>query len=129
MTPFRTAWLSGAALLVASLVAGACATTTDPAESAARAECKAYARPLEHSGRMKDACLISRGYEQVYDTVAGPVRVRSRATPRPPTETVANDLKACNDETSRLGFRWGGKGIDQFVQCLSPRGYAVTVIR
>jgi hypothetical protein len=48
------------ALLVA-LVAGGCATS--PKEAADRAECKAYARPFEHSGRMKDACLISRGYE------------------------------------------------------------------
>jgi len=114
------------ALLVA-LVAGGCATS--PKEAADRAECKAYARPFEHSGRMKDACLISRGYEQVYDTTLGSVKVRSKVESRQPAETVASDLKACNDETSRLGMKWGGSGIDQFAQCMGPRGYTVTGVR
>jgi len=114
------------ALLVA-LVAGGCATS--PKEAADRAECKAYARPFEHSGRMKDACLISRGYEQVYDTTLGSVKVRSRVESRQPAETVASDLKACNDEASRLGMKWGGSGIDQFAQCMGPRGYTVTGVR
>lgn len=78
---------------------------------------------------MKDACLISRGHEQVYDTALGAVRVRSTAEPRQPAEVVASDLKACNDETSALGLQWGGSGIDQFAQCMGPRGYAVTGIR
>jgi len=40
-----------------------------------------------------------------------------------------SDLKACNDETSRLGMKWGGSGIDQFAQCMGPRGYTVTGVR
>ena len=57
------------------------------------------------------------------------MRVQARAEPRQSAEVVGNDLKACNDETSKLGFSWGGKGVDQFVQCMGPRGYSVTVIR
>jgi hypothetical protein len=48
-------------------------------------------RPFEHSGRMKGACLISRGYEQVYDTTLGSVKVRSKVESRQPAETVASD--------------------------------------
>jgi hypothetical protein len=78
---------------------------------------------------MKEGCLISRGYEQVYDTMLGAVKVRSKAEPRQLAEVVANDLKACNDETSKLGRKWGGSGIDQFTQCMGPRGYPVTGLR
>jgi hypothetical protein len=57
----------------------------------------------------------------VYDTVLGAVKVRSKAEPRQAAEVV--------DETSRLGRKWGGSGIDQFAQCMGPRGYTVTGVR
>jgi len=50
------------AALGALILTAGCAAATSPTESRDRAECKAYARTFEHSGRMKDACLISRGY-------------------------------------------------------------------
>jgi hypothetical protein len=112
-----------------ALVLGGCATGEPSAEAVARAECKTYSQQFEHRGRMKDACLISRGYEQVYDTMLGAVKVRSKAEPRQLAEVVANDLKACNDETSKLRRKWGGSGIDQFTQCMGPRGYPVTGLR
>ena len=60
-------------------------------ESKDRAECKQYAsRFAEDPGRMKDACLISRGHRQIYSTILG-------------------ELKAC------------------FPNCMTPRGYAVSV--
>src|SRR5512147_2143522 len=69
------------------LLAG-CATATStaeaPTESRDRAECKEYARTFEHSGRMKDACLISRGYTVSYSTNGGGVDVTTRAQPGPP---------------------------------------------
>lgn len=116
-----------ATTLAVAVATGGCAS--NPGERADRAACKDYARPFEHSGRMKDACLISRGYEQIYETTLGAVKVRSKAEPRQPAEVVANDLKVCNDETSRLGMRWGGSGLDQFSQCMAPRGYVVTGVR
>jgi len=106
-----------------SLLTG-CATATStaeaPAESKDRAECKEYARPFEHSGRMKDACLISRGYTVSYSTNGGGVDVTARAQPRPAAEVVATDLKACNDQ-SGMGYA----GRLQFARCMTPRGYAV----
>jgi len=101
------------------LIAG-CAAATSPTESRDRAECKEYARTFEHSGRMRDACLISRGYTVSYSTNGGGVDVTARAQPRPVAETVATDLKACNDQ-SGLGYT----GRLQFNRCMTPRGYAV----
>ncbi len=104
-----------ATMLVALL--GGCATTaSNPAESKDRAECKAYARTFEHSGRMTVACLINRGH-----VATGGVEVRSKAEPRQPVEVIARDLKACNDE-SGMGY----VGRLQFRKCMDPRGYAVT---
>jgi hypothetical protein len=105
------------------LLAG-CATATStadaPTESKDRAECKEYARTFEHSGRMKDGCLISRGYTVSYSTNGGGVDVTARVQPRPAAEVVATDLKACNDQ-SGLGYQ----GRLQFARCMTPRGYAV----
>jgi hypothetical protein len=98
-----------------------CATGAPTAESTDRAECENYARPFEHSGRMKDACMISRGYSVIYSTNAGWVEVRSKALPRQAPEAIAKDLKGCNDETG-MGY----VGRQQFVKCMDPRGYAVT---
>lgn len=47
--------------------------------------------------------------------------MRSKAEPKQPVETVARDLKACNDQ-SGLGY----VGRLQFRRCMDPRGYAVT---
>src|SRR5512147_1546465 len=88
------------------LLAG-CATATStaeaPTESRDRAECKEYARTFEHSGRMKDACLISRGYTVSYSTNGGGVDVTARAQPRPAAEVVAADLQGLQ--------RSGGHGL------------------
>lgn len=111
--------LAPATILV--ILLGGCATTaSNPVESKDRAACKEYARALEHSGRMKDACLISRGHTVTYNTNGGGVEVRSKAEPRQPVE-IGRDLKACNDE-SGLGYT----GRLQFRRCMDPRGYAVT---
>ena len=91
-----------------------------PAESKDRAECKEYARPFEHSGRMKDPCLISRGYAVTYSTNGGGVDVRAKEEPRPAAEAVARDLKECNDQAG-MGY----SGRLQFAKCMNPRGYAV----
>lgn len=99
---------------------GACGTMTPPAESKDRAECKEYARTFEHSGRMKDACLISRGYAVTYSTNGGGVDVRAKGEPRPAAEAVARDLKECNDQAG-MGY----SGRLQFAKCMNPRGYAV----
>jgi len=108
------------ALFLTTGSAAATSTAESPAESKDRAECKEYARPFEHSGRMKDACLISRGYTVSYSTNGGGVDVTARAQPRPAVEAVATDLKACNDQ-SGLGYT----GRLQFNRCMTPRGYAV----
>jgi hypothetical protein len=101
-----------------------CATTAPTAESKDRDECRQYARRFaDHQVRMKDACLISRGYRQPYSTVLGELWVRSTAQPRQPAEVVAADLKACNDATKR----WSNEGWAQFANCMTPRGYAVSV--
>ena len=109
------------ATILATGLGGCAATASNPVESKDRAECRDYARPFEHSGRMKDACLISRGHTVTYNTNGGGVEVRSKAEPRQPVEVVARDLKACNDE-SGLGY----VGRLQFRRCMDPRGYAVT---
>jgi hypothetical protein len=111
---------SALATLGALILTAGCATATSTAESKDRAECKEYARPFEHSGRMKDACLISRGYTVSYSTNGGGVDVTARAQPRPAAEAVATDLKACNDQ-SGLGYT----GRLQFTRCMTPRGYTV----
>ena len=104
------------------IVLGGCATTaSNPMESKDRAECKEYARTFEHSRRVTDACLISRGHVVTYSTNGGGVEVRSKAEPRQPAEVIARDLKACNDE-SGMGY----VGRLQFRRCMDPRGYAVT---
>lgn len=114
--------LMGLAWLATVLVG--CATSAPTAESKDRAECKQYARGFaDHQGRMKDACLISRGHRQIYSTVLGGLWVRSTAEPRQPAEAVAADLKACNDATNR----WSNDGWAQFSSCMTPRGYAVSV--
>jgi hypothetical protein len=102
------------------LLTGCATTATSTAESKDRTECREYARPFEHSGRMKDACLISRGYTVVYSTNGGGVQVRSKAEPRQTAEVVAKDLKGCNDE-SGMGYA----GRLQFARCMDPRGYVV----
>jgi hypothetical protein len=113
------------ATILVTLLGGCAATASNPVEAPMqakdRAECKDYARAHEHSGRMKDACLISRGHTVTYNTNGGGVEVRSKAEPRQPVETVARDLKACNDE-SGLGYA----GRLQFRRCMDPRGYAVS---
>ena len=101
-----------------------CATSAPTAESTDRAECRQYARRFaDHQGRMKDACLISRGYRQLYSTVLGGLWVRATAEPRQPADVVAVDLKECNDATNK----WSNHGWAQFVSCMAPRGYAVSV--
>ena len=117
---FGLAWLAAvSAFLLLGCATGAPVT----AESKDRAECKAYGRPFEHPGRMKDACLISRGYKQIYSTVLGELWVRSTVEPRQLAEVVANDLKACSEATKR----WSNEGWQQFATCMTPRGYAVTL--
>ena len=110
-----------AAMILVILLGGCAAPASDPMESKDRAECKEYARALEHSGRMKNACLISRGYLVTYSSNGGGVEVRSKTEPRQTVEVVARDLKACNDE-SGMGYA----GRLQFRRCMDPRGYAVT---
>lgn len=118
-TGTRRQWII-AALAPAVLIAG-CAAAAPTAESQDRAECRTYSRQFEHSERMKDACLISRGYSQIYDTVAGWVEVQSKVQPRQMPEVVGTDLKGCNDATSGLGY----EGRAQFAKCMEQRGYAV----
>src|SRR5260370_24177825 len=89
------------ATLGALILTAGCAAATSPTESRDRAECKEYARTFEHSGRMKDPCLISRGYTVSYSTNGGGVTVTARAQPRPPPEPGAPDLKA---STARSGL-------------------------
>jgi len=115
---------SALATLGALILLAGCATATPtaeaPTESKDRAECKEYARSFEHSGRMKDACLISRGYTVSYSTNGGGVDVTARAQPRPAADVVAADLKACNDQA---GMGYAGRL--QFARCMTPRGYGV----
>jgi len=111
------------AWLLVAVLAG-CATGTPTTESRDRAECREYARRFaDHQVRMKDACLISRGYKQIYQTVLGELWVRSIAEPRQPAEVVATDLKECNDATNR----WSHEGWKQFERCMTPRGYGVSL--
>jgi hypothetical protein len=110
---------------VAAVLAG-CATTDTPptAEMKDRAECKEWGRTFaQDPGRMKDACLISRGYKQNYSTVLAELWVKSTAEPRQPAEVIAKDLKTCADVTDR----WNNAGWKQFETCMVPRGYAVTL--
>lgn len=117
-----TRCMMGLASLAIILVG--CATGAPTVESKDRAECKQYARRFaEDPGRMKDACLISRGHRQIYSTVLGELWVRSTAEPRQPAEVVAADLKACSQATRR----WSNEGWAQFGKCMTPRGYAVSV--
>jgi hypothetical protein len=104
------------------ILLGGCATGTgaQSAESGDRTQCKEYARPFEHAGRMKDACLISRGYSVTYGTNGGGGEVRSKVEPRPSAEVTATDLKACNDQAGM-----GHAGRLQFAKCMDPRGYSV----
>src|SRR6185312_7402722 len=105
------------ATILVTLLGGCATTASSPTESKDRAECREYARTLEHSGRMRAACLISRGYTASYSANGGGVDVRSSAEPRPAPEAVARDLKACNDQ-SGLGYI----GRQQFTRCMAPRG-------
>ena len=70
---------SALATLGALILLAGCAPAASTAESNDRAECKEYARSFEHSGRMKDACLISRGYTVSY---AGRLQFTRCMTPR-----------------------------------------------
>jgi hypothetical protein len=111
---------------VALLLFAGCTTTTgEPtAEAKDRAECKEWGKCFaKDPGRMKDACLISRGYKQIYSTVLAELWVKSTAEPRQPAEVIATDLKACADATDR----WNNAGWKQFETCMVPRGYAVTL--
>ncbi len=113
-------------MIVAAALAGllgGCATGAPTAESVDRAECKAYAHSFDrHTGRMWDACMISRGYEMVYGTNAGWVEVKSKVQPGQPPEVVAKDLVACNAE----GYA-SYEGRERYAKCMDQRGYAVTV--
>jgi len=109
------------ATILVTLLGGCAATASSPVESKDRAECREYARALEHSNRMRGACLISRGHTVTYSSNGGGVEVRSKAEPRQPVEVVARDLKACNDQ-SGMGY----VGRLQFRRCMDPRGYAAT---
>src|ERR1700730_630732 len=83
-------------------------------------ECDAYAKPFEHSGRMKHACMISRGHERIYSSNGGWLYVRPSAAPPRPAGTLASDLKNCKDFTG-MGFQGG----EQFARCMGNRGYVV----
>jgi hypothetical protein len=83
-------------------------------------ECSTYAKPFEHSGRVKHACMISRGHERIYSSNGGWLYVRSAASPPQPPEAVAVDVKACND-ASGMGYQ----GRKQFAKCMGPRGDVV----
>ena len=100
-----------AAMILVILLGGCAAPASNPMESKDRAECKEYARALEHSGRMKDAGLISHGYLVSYSSNGGGVEVRSKAEPRQTVEVVA-------------GMGYAGRL--QFRRCMDPRGYTVT---
>ncbi len=105
---------------------GGCATGAPTAESVDRAECKAYKRSFErHPGRMWDACMISRGYEMVYDTPAGWVEVKSQRDPRQSAESVAEDLTACHGAIADSYASYEDRM--KFASCMGRRGYAVTV--
>ncbi len=108
-------------LMILALLLAGCATGAPRRASVDRAECAAYARPLEHSVRMKTACMIARGYLEEYSTVGGWMWVQSMAQLRQAVEQVAADLKGCNDTITTLGY----EGRDQFAACLVPRGYSV----
>ncbi len=110
-----------ATLAVVVTVLWGCASGAPTVESTDRAECAAYAKNQEHSGRMKNACMIAKGHTVVYTTVQGWVEVQSKAQPRQPAEAVASDLKGCNDATSAFGY----EGRAQFAQCMDRRGYTV----
>lgn len=105
-----------------ALLLGGCATTEGvlSKKDSDNAECDTYAKPFEHSGRMKHACMISRGHERIYTSNGGWLYVRSSATPPQPPETVASDLKTCNDSTG-MGYQ----GRQQFARCMGSRGYLV----
>lgn len=116
----RSALATLGALILLAGCAPATSTAEAPTASKDRAECKEYARTFEHSGRMKDACLISRGYTVSYSTNGGGVDVTARTQPGPAADVVATDLKACNDQAG-MGYT----GRLQFARCMTPRGYAV----
>lgn len=113
------------ACLTTALLGCATATTAPmSAEAKDRAECKAWGKGFaQDPGRMKDACLISRGYRQIYSTVLASQWVKSIAEPRQSPEVIANDLKVCAAAT----HRWSNEGWQQFQKCMTPRGYAVTL--
>lgn len=56
------------ASILVTVLAGCATTASNPTEAKDRAECREYARPLEHSGRMRDACLINRGHMVTYSS-------------------------------------------------------------
>jgi hypothetical protein len=120
MRPMPLSFAFFAALLTA------CATTDAPmtTEAKDRTECKEWGKTFgQDPGRMKDACLISRGYKQIYSTVLGEVYVRSIKEPRQAAQVTAEDLKTCADGTKY----WDNAGWRQFEACMAPRGYTVTL--
>jgi hypothetical protein len=113
-----------AATLVGLL--GGCAAGAPSVESVDRAECKAYKQSFQrHSGRMWDACMISRGYEMLYDTPAGWVEVKSQREPRQSAESVAEDLTVCHGAIA--GSYASYEDRVKFANCMEQRGYAVRV--
>lgn len=106
--------------IVMLLLAGCASSGPLSREEIDSSECSAYAKPFEHSGRMKHACMISRGHERIYSSNGGWLYVRSSTTPPQSPETIAVDLKACND-VSGMGY----EGREQFARCMGPRGYVV----
>ncbi|HZP35723.1 MAG TPA: hypothetical protein VFE48_04415 [Methylomirabilota bacterium] len=110
-------WVGSIAMLI---LAGCASSGPLSREDMDSAECSAYAKPFEHSGRMKHACMISRGHERIYSSNGGWLYVRSSTTPPQSPETIAVDLKACND-VSGMGY----KVREQFARCMGPRGYVV----
>jgi type IV pilus biogenesis protein CpaD/CtpE len=106
--------------VLATLLSGCASTGPASQKDVDSAECDTYAKPFEHSGRMKHACMISRGHERIYTSNGGWLYVRSSASPLQPAQTVATDLKTCNDAAG-MGYQ----GREQFAQCMNSRGYVV----
>ncbi len=78
------------AMILAILLGGCASTASNPQESKDRAECREYARTLEHSGRMRDACLgatTSRGWDMSAACSSG--AAWTRAGTRSPAATDA----------------------------------------
>ena len=73
----RSALATLGALLLLAGCAPATSTRRPPNPRTGRSA-RSTRAPFEHSGRMKDACLISRGYTVSYSTNGGGVDVTAR---------------------------------------------------